>query len=86
MNTQVNTLEEAQALIAKLSQQLASKSTKQQPGDAFVSEKGLICMVRGKNPTTGKGQWPVSMYASDWALVFENQDKIKAVIQGQLNG
>lgn len=81
--TEARTLEEAQALIAKLQGQLAAKE-KKEAGAVFVSEKGLICMVRGKNPETGKGQWPVSMYASDWALVFENQDAIKQAIQAHL--
>lgn len=81
--SQAQTLEQANEIIAKLQAQLASKQAKQE-GDVFASEKGLICMVRGKNPTTGKGQWPVSMYASDWKLVFDNQDKIKAFIASQV--
>jgi len=87
MNQEQLTLEQAQALIAQLQQKLQQATAKAEakgPGDVFVSDKGLICMIRGKNPTTGKGQWPVSMYPSDWALVIEHQEKIKAAVQSVL--
>ena len=89
MNQEQLTLEQAQALIAQLqaanaSLQANARTPAKNPGDVFVSEKGLVCMVRGKNPTTGKGQWPVSMYPRDWALVMEHQEKIKTAIQGML--
>ena len=87
MNQEQLTLEQAQALIAQLQQKLQQATAKAEakgPGDVFVSDKGLICMIRGKNPTTGKGQWPVSMYPNDWALVIEHQEKIKAAVQSVL--
>lgn len=87
MNQEQLTLEQAQALIAQLQQKLQQATAKAEakgPGDVFVSDKGLICMIRGKNPTTGKGQWPVSMYPSDWALVIAHQEKIKAAVQSVL--
>lgn len=76
--TEQATLEQLQAQIASLQAQLASKGKKQAAGDVHISDKGLVCMVRGTNPTTGKGQWPVSMYPSDWAIVFEHMEKIQA--------
>lgn len=77
------TQETQEQLITRLLKEnaaLKARGTKKQAGDAHVSESGMIVMVRGLNPTTGKGQWPVSMYPSDWELVFANADKIKALL------
>ena len=75
--------ETQEQVIARLTAEnnaLKARGTKKQAGDAHVSESGMIVMVRGLNPTSGKGQWPVSMYKADWELVFANQDKIKALL------
>ncbi len=76
-------METQEQVIARLMAEnaaLKARGAKKKEGDLHVSESGLIVMVRGLNPTTGKGQWPVSMYPSDWKIVLSKTQEIAALL------
>lgn len=69
---QAMTLEQAQAMIKDLQAQV---SKAQQKGNNIkVSDKGAVSVY-------GLGRFPVTLYMSQWAKLFERTEEIKAFIQ-----
>lgn len=65
----------------------ASFSEEQKAAIAAVApspkKRGLSCKVSAKGAVSvyGLGRWPVTLYASQWARLFEFVDEIKAFIE-----
>lgn len=64
------TVAEMMARIAELEKQVVNKSSSAR---CKVSPKGGVSFY-------GTGRWPVTLYKSQWAILFENVETIKAFI------
>jgi hypothetical protein len=64
------TIEQMQARIAELEKQVVNKTSSAR---VKVSEKGGVSFY-------GTGRWPITLYKSQWEILFANVETIKAFI------